>query len=105
MAEDISRSLTSCSGKYVSVSAPILSSLGVPLVNDEQDDDSRSGINPFMLETDLRWDKEPGGEPLELFLELFDLERPRGVSKAICVTGRREMVTVVESVPRDDGPM
>jgi hypothetical protein len=54
-----------------------------------------------MLETDLRWDRARGGDPLELFLELFDLERPLGVSKAVCVTGRRE-VSVVESVPRDE---
>lgn len=55
-----------------------------------------------MLETDLRRDRVPGGEPLELFLELFDLERPLGVSKAVCVTGRRELVSVVECVPRDE---
>lgn len=77
----------------------------MPLVNDEHEEDSRRGIKPFMLETDLRCDRVPGGEPPDLLLELFDLERPRGVSKAGCVTGRREMATFVESVPRDEGPM
>lgn len=60
-----------------------------------------------MLETDLRRDSVPGGEPVEPveLLELFDLERPRGVSKAACVTGLRKTLTAVRSVPPEEGRM